>query len=168
MTIAGLPKRRRWVPDSLPTMAVRWQQRTTMARTAIAIPITDFAVRRSRIHGRGLFTVTAIARRRKLGELSGELRRLPAARQDHQRRVVIQLVELSRRWALDCSSGNRFRYLNHSCQANCYLRLVRRRVEVYSRGPIPAGSELTADYGATMHRGGMSCRCGVPGCRSSI
>jgi SET domain-containing protein len=131
-------------------------------------PAALYAVGRSRIHGRGLFAVAAIARRRKLGELSGELRRLPAARQDHQRRTVIQLVELSRRWALDCSAGNRFRYLNHSCRANCYLRIVGRRVEVYSRGRIPAGAELTADYGQTMHRGGMSCRCGVPGCRSSI
>jgi len=139
-----------------------------MVRSAAAIPATAFAVRRSRIHGRGLFAVTAITSRRKLGELSGELRRLPAARQDHQRRVVIQLVELSRRWALDCSAGNRFRYLNHSCRANCYLRIVRRRVEVYSRGGIPAGAELTADYGQTMHRGGMSCQCGVAGCRASI
>ncbi len=143
-----------------------------MARPAAAVPSAApgarYAVRRSRIHGRGLFAVAAIPCRRKLGELSGELRRLPAARQDHQRRTVIQLVELSRRWALDCSAGNRFRYLNHSCRANCYLRIVRRRVEIYSRGRIPAGSELTADYGQTMHRGGMNCRCGVAGCRSSI
>jgi SET domain-containing protein len=143
-----------------------------MARTAAALPAAApaalFAVARSRIHGRGLFALCAITRRRKLGELSGVLRRLPAARQEHQRRSVIQLVELSRRWALDCSAGNRFRYLNHSCRANCYLRIVRRRVEVYSRGRIAAGTELTADYGQTQHRGGMSCRCGVAGCRSSI
>lgn len=125
-------------------------------------------VGRSRIHGRGLFTTRPITRRRKLGELTGELRRLPAARHDHQRREVIQLVELSRRWALDCTAGNDFRHLNHSCQANCYLRVYRRRVEVYSRGPIAAGSELTVDYGETQHRGGMTCRCGLPGCRSLV
>lgn len=125
-------------------------------------------VRRSRIHGLGLFTGEAVGRRRKLGELSGTLRRLPLARQEHQRRAVIQLVEFSRRWALDLTDGNAFRHLNHSCQANCYLRVVTRRVEVYSRGPIPAGSELTVDYGETMHRGGMACACGAPGCRSRI
>jgi SET domain-containing protein len=125
-------------------------------------------VGQSRIHSRGLYSTRAIARRCKLGELTGELRRLPAARQDHQRREVMQLVEFSRRRALDCSRGNAFRHLNHCCQANCYLRVFRRRVEVYSRGPIPAGSELTVDYGETMHRGGMVCRCGAAGCRSRI
>jgi SET domain-containing protein len=69
---------------------------------------------------------------------------------------------------LDCTQGNHFRHLNHSCRSNCYLRVIRRRVEVYSRGPIPAGTELTVDYGQTMHRGGMRCGCGVPGCRSQI
>lgn len=125
-------------------------------------------VRRSHIHGRGLYTTTGIVRRCKLGELTGALRQLPAARQEHQRRAVMQLVEFSRRWALDCTHGNAFRHLNHSCQANCYLRRFHRRVEVYSRGPIPAGSELTVDYGETMHRGGMTCRCGAAGCRSNI
>lgn len=80
----------------------------------------------------------------------------------------MQLVEFSRRWALDLTSGNAFRHLNHSCQSNCYLRVFRRRVEVYSRGPIPAGEELTVDYGETMHRGGMTCRCGAARCRSKI
>ena len=130
--------------------------------------LADCRVGPSRIHGLGLFTGSAIGGRRKLGELSGALRRLPLARQEHQRRAVIQLVEFSRRWALDLTDGNAFRHLNHSCQANCYLRVIDRRVEVYSRAMIPAGAELTVDYGETMHRGGMACVCGAPGCRSRI
>jgi SET domain-containing protein len=104
----------------------------------------------------------------KLGELSGILRPRVAANRDQQRRGVIKLVELDDRVALDCTNGNHFSQLNHSCQANCYLRIIRRRVEVYSRGAIRAGAELTVDYGETMHPGGMGCRCGVPGCRSRI
>jgi uncharacterized protein len=129
---------------------------------------TDFAVRPSRIHGLGLFAVTRIPRRMKLGELSGRLRPIDVANHDHQRRQVIKLVELDQRWALDCTDGNHFSQLNHSCQANCYLRIIGHRVEVYSRGAIRTGSELTVDYGETMHPGGMGCRCGVPGCRSRI
>lgn len=128
----------------------------------------DCRIRRSRIHGAGVFLLGPVAGRRKLGEVTGVLRRLPGARRAQQRRAVMQLVEVSRRWALDCTRGNLFRHLNHSCQANCYLRVVRRRVEVYSRGAIANGSELTVDYGETMHRGGMACRCGAPGCRSRI
>jgi len=123
---------------------------------------------RSRIHGRGVFVRRPITRRCKLGELSGELRRLPQARQEHVARGVIMLVELSRRWGLDLTQGNAFRHLNHSCSPNCYLRTIGRRVEVYSLGPIRAGSELTVDYGETQHRGGMACVCGAPGCRSRI
>jgi SET domain-containing protein len=143
-------------------------RRTRPPGPAAAEFLADCRVRRSRIHGLGLFTCRAIGRRRKLGELSGELRRLPLARQQHQQREVIQLVEFSRRWALDLTRGNAFRHLNHSCQANCYLRVIRRRIEVYSRGAIPAGAELTVDYGETMHRGGMACMCGLPGCRARI
>ncbi len=126
------------------------------------------AVRTSPIHGRGLFAASRVPRRMKLGELSGVLRRLPLIRQTMQRRAVIHLVELSRRWALDCSRGNVFRHLNHCCAANCYLRIVARRVEVYSRRSIPAGRELTVDYGDTQHPGGMPCRCGARSCRARL
>ena len=48
------------------------------------------------------------------------------------------------------------------------MRIHRGRVEVYSRGPIAAGAELTVDYGATPHAGGMACRCGSPGCKGLL
>jgi hypothetical protein len=134
----------------------------------IGVRVPGLRIGRSRIHGRGLFTTIAIPGRRKLGELTGKLRRLPGARRDHQGRAVIQLVELSRRWALDCTHGNCFRVLNHCCRANCYLRVFRRRVEIYSRGAIAAGCELTVDYRSTQHRGGMACRCGQSGCRGRL
>ncbi len=127
-----------------------------------------FIIRPSPIHGQGLFTTKRIPRRMKLGELSGVLRPRRESVKAQQKREVMQIVEISQRWALDCTTGNDFRVLNHSCQANCYLRLANRRVEIYSRGPINAGKELTVDYRETMHPGGMGCRCGVPGCRSRL
>ncbi len=132
------------------------------------VPAPRLAVDSSPIHGQGLFTVDGISRRMKLGELSGTLVPVSKARQAQQRCEVIMLVELSRRLALDCSQGNDFRHLNHACTANCYLRIHRRTVEIYSRGPIAAGSELTVDYGATQHPGGMRCRCGAPDCRDRL
>jgi len=125
-------------------------------------------VRRSRIHGRGLFAATALPGRRKLGEVGGRLVRLPQARTRVERSPEIYLVEVSRRYALDCSSGNEFRHLNHSCEPNCYLRVYRRRVEVYTLRRIRAGTELTLDYSVTPHRGGMACRCGSVRCRKRL
>jgi SET domain-containing protein len=127
-----------------------------------------FRVAASGIHGLGLYAARAIPRRMKLGELSGELVRLPEGRVAHLARGVVFLVEFTRRVGLDCTRGNAFRHLNHSCAPNCWLRVVGRRVEVYSRGPLPAGSELTVDYGRTQHRGGMACGCGAARCRGRI
>ena len=155
-------------PSRPASAARRRQRRQAAAGVADAAPVAGLSLRPSRIHGTGVFTIQAIARRQKLGILTGTVLRLPAARRDHQRRAVIQLVELSRRWALDCTRGNAFRHLNHHCQPNCYLRIIRRTVEVYSRAAIADGSELTVNYGETQHHGGMACRCGAPRCRSSI
>lgn len=104
----------------------------------------------------------------KLGEVGGILVRVAEARRAMRGRETIHLVEFDRQWALDCTHGNEFSHLNHSCRANCYLRLFRLRVEVYSRGRIAVGSELTVDYGETQHRGGMPCACGAPSCRGRV
>lgn len=129
----------------------------------------ELAVRRSGIQGRGIFAVRELPGRRKLGEVTGKRVLLPEARRAVARQPRIYLVELTRRYALDCSTGNDFRHLNHSCQPNCYMRIHHGRVEVYSRSrPISGGTELTVDYGATPHEGGMSCRCGAPKCKGVL
>jgi len=122
----------------------------------------------SPIHGRGLFAQIDLPARRKLGELSGRLIRLPQARKAVAQLPVIYLVEVSRRYALDCQDGNAFKHLNHSCEPNCYLRIYRRVVEVYTLRKITRGTELTIDYGLTPHAQGMQCHCGKPNCRRSI
>jgi SET domain-containing protein len=126
------------------------------------------AVRSSPINGRGLFAKAALPARRKLGELSGRMVKLPQAWRDAEGNAKIYLVQVADHWALDCSEGNAFRLVNHSCDANCYLRVFNRRVEVYTRRPIAAGQELTVDYVETPHRKGMQCRCGAANCRGVL
>ena len=126
------------------------------------------AVRRSRINGRGLFAQGDLPGRRKLGEVEGEPVRLPQAWKTVEGRDKIYLIQLTSRTGLDCSGDRRFAFLNHSCAANCYMRIHNRRVEIYTRRPIPAGTELTVDYGATPHQDGMRCRCGAPGCKGRL
>jgi uncharacterized protein len=127
-----------------------------------------FEVRASKIHRRGLFAAARLPARKKLGEITGELVKLPEARNEIESQPRIYFVELSRRYALDCSKGNQFKYLNHCCQPNCYLRVYRRRVEVYTLRTILEGRELTVDYGRTPHKGGMSCHCGAPNCKEVL
>jgi SET domain-containing protein len=122
------------------------------------------SVRTSRINGLGVFAIRALPPRRKLGEISGTLVKLPFARRVVERHPKIYLVELSSRVALDCSQGNGFTHLNHSCRPNCYLRVYLNRIEVYTLRKIPPGSELTVNYGVTPHVGGMACSCGSARC----
>jgi SET domain-containing protein len=127
-----------------------------------------FVVRRSGIHGRGVFTLGSLIGRRKIGEIAGQLVRLPEARRRVEGQARIYLIELTRRYALDCSRSNAFKHLNHSCQPNCYLRIYRKRVEVYTLRTVAAGQELTVDYGITPHRGGMACGCGATNCKRRL
>jgi len=122
----------------------------------------------SKINGQGVFAALALPGRRKLGELTGQRVRLPQAWRLVERRAKIFMVELTPRAALDCTHGNALKHLNHSCAPNCYLRIARGKVEVYALHDLPAGTELTVDYGVTPHRGGMVCACGAPGCRGVL
>lgn len=127
-----------------------------------------FAIAKSNIHGVGVFTLARLPKRKKIGELTGKLVRLPDARKKVQHRRRIFLVEINGRWALDCSTGSRLGHVNHNCMPNCYLRIAGKRVEMYTLREIPANSELTIDYGETPHAGGMHCICGAKNCKGRL
>jgi hypothetical protein len=118
----------------------------------------------SHIHELGLFAGCDLPGRRKIGEIHGPLVSTKKSRVKVAKQRKIYLIELDCRRALDCSQSLPFRFLNHSCRPNCYLRIRGLTVEVYTRRIIPAGTELTLNYHETPHEGGMRCRCGEPGC----
>jgi len=125
-------------------------------------------VARSRITGMGLFAGTRIRARAKIGEFEGEVIGLREARRRAKGRSIVAIVELERH-ALDATdTGRGFRYINHSCAPNTYIRCTPVRAEFYALRDIRAGEELTADYGETQHNGQLKCRCGAKGCRGAI
>ena len=128
----------------------------------------QFAVRKSRINGRGLHTLSKLPARRKIGEITGTRVSNRIAWKRVAKQEKIFLVALDDRFSLDISEANSFKDMNHSCGPNCYLRIINDRIEVYTLREIPAGSELTVDYVETPHPHGMPCRCGAPGCRGMI
>lgn len=129
----------------------------------------NFEVRRSRIHGRGVFALSRVPRRRKLGELGGELISEREARRRARRTHCIAIVEFGDGTALDASRGGTpLRHVNHSCSPNTFMRLFRHHVEFYALRDIAPGEELTCDYGETHHDGTLPCRCGSARCRGSI
>lgn len=128
-----------------------------------------FKVGRSHIQGRGLFALTNLPARRKLGELGGERITQREARRRARGASCVMIVEFGDGMALDASRlGGPFSYVNHSCEPNVYMRLYRGHVEFYSLRPIEAGEELTCDYGETHHDGRLPCRCGSAKCRGRL
>jgi hypothetical protein len=125
-------------------------------------------VRPSGITGLGLFAGTRIRARQKIGEFEGEVIGLREARRRARGRRIVAIVELERH-ALDATdTGRGFRYINHSCAPNTYIRCTPERAEFYALRDIASGTELTADYGETQHNGKLRCRCGAANCRGAI
>lgn len=127
-----------------------------------------FTVGRSSLVGKGLFAGTAIPARAKIGEFEGEPIGLREARRRASGRRIVAIVELERH-AIDATrTGRGFRYINHSCDPNTFMRCTPGRAEFYARRAIRRGEELTVDYGVSHHDGKLRCRCGARNCRGFI
>ena len=125
-------------------------------------------VGRSSITGRGLFAGTRIVKRAKIGEFEGEKIGLREARRRAGARTIIAIVELESH-ALDATRSPRgFRFINHSCAPNTFMRCTASRAEFYALRNIAPGTELTVDYGRSHHDGTLPCRCGAKRCRKFI
>jgi uncharacterized protein len=130
------------------------------------------AVKASKIAGQGAYALQNIPARKKLGNMSGEIISFREARRrvKQQPGAALLMVEFDNEpIALDASvNRNELSYINHSCEANTYLRRAYGKVEFYSKRAIKKGEELTADYGETHHDGKLPCRCGAKNCRGFI
>ena len=125
-------------------------------------------VARSGITGKGLFAGSRIGARAKVGEFEGEVIGLRESRRRARGRSIVAIVELERH-ALDATASPRgFRFINHSCAPNTYIRCTPTRAEFYALRAIGKGEELTCDYVDSHHNGKLPCRCGAKGCRGYI
>ena len=103
-----------------------------------------------------------------MGEFGGERIGLREARRRAKGRDIVAIVELDR-FAYDASVGdNAFRWINHSCAPNTFIRCTPARAEFYALRAIGKGEELTADYVDSHHNGKLECRCGARKCRGYI
>ncbi|MBL0141629.1 MAG: SET domain-containing protein [Betaproteobacteria bacterium] len=140
-----------------------------MKRVVFSSPIQDaLIVGPSPITGRGLFAGGFIPKRAKIGEFEGEVVSIAEARRRAAKLKIVAIVELERK-AID-GRGLRtgFRFINHSCEPNTFMRRTKDRAEFYARRDIRKGEELTVDYEDSHHEGRLRCRCGAPGCRGWI
>ncbi len=139
------------------------------------IPTPDYRIiyplriSNSRIAGKGAFSIQTIPARRKIGDLGGVIITMREARKLIRNKKVINLVELDDDLALNASANpNDIRFINHSCNPNTYMRVLKDRVEFYALRTIRKGEELSCDYGETHHEGTLPCGCGATNCRGYI
>src|SRR6187455_3450976 len=111
-------------------------------------------VRRSPIHGRGVFAARAIAAGERVIEYRGA--RIPrSAALARETPGHTFLFTVNEHWAIDGDErGNSARWINHGCAPNCVATVYvdidgderRDRVFIEALRAIRAGEELTFDY----------------------
>lgn len=79
--------------------------------------------------------------------------------------IIFQVIDATQ-------MGNLARFINHSCQPNCYAKIVvvdgEKRIVIYSKLAISKGDEITYDYKFPIEEDKIDCLCGAPGCRGSL
>jgi len=137
-------------------------------------------VRRSRLHGRGVFARRRIRKGTRIIEYLGDRVSHREADRRYEHRPVTDnhtfLFIVDRAVVIDAgSAGNHARYINHSCDPNCESVIEDRRVFIEAIRSIEAGEELTYDYQIGRDRDDppnvdqiFACRCGARGCRGSM
>lgn len=60
---------------------------------------------------------------------------------------------------------NLARFINHSCEPNCYVDVIKKRIWIIALRDIAEDEELTYDYGFEVeHWKEHACRCGSDSC----
>ena len=126
-----------------------------------------FEVRPGGVHGEGTFALVDLRAECVLGEVRGQLIYDPdydshtCASVDDERQIKIEPDD----------SGVPVHRMNHSCDANCYLKSDETdslRLLCVTQEPVRAGEELTIDYQwPAFVKGQMAprCQCGASSCR---
>ncbi|HDR9017871.1 SET domain-containing protein-lysine N-methyltransferase [Burkholderia multivorans] len=136
-------------------------------------------VRRSPVHGRGVFALRALEAGERLLEYKGEVIDWRVAIRQHRKGGAsghTYFFGLSDGRVIDGGRrGNSARWLNHSCIANCEAVENGDRVFIHASVAIAPGEELFLDYQLTVEdladeeaRLSYVCRCGARGCRGTM
>lgn len=142
--------------------------------------IRRIAVRRSPIHGRGVFALRRLHAEELLVEYAGErvdwtiaASRPPA---DPDNPDLTYFFDIGDGTVIDgAAGGNSSRWINHSCGPNCEAVDYGGRIFICALRAIGEGEELSIDYGLMVDgrvtralRERFACRCGAPNCRGTL
>ena len=137
-------------------------------------------VRRSEIHGRGVYATRRIRKGTRIVEYAGDRishdeadARYDAKDEDDGHTFLFVVDD---EVCIDAGvGGNAARFINHKCDANCETIIENRRVYIEAVRTIEPGEELGYDYQLTWESTDdpeelklYACRCGSPNCRGTM
>ncbi len=139
----------------------------------------NLRVKKSGKHGRGVYAMAPIPKGVKVIEYLGKLVSVKDSDDIAEKQMQragksgtghVYLFTLNRKHDIDGNVPcNRARLINHSCDPNCEVQIIKGRIWILSRRPIGAGEELTYDYGFNMDSWqDHVCRCGTKKCLGYI
>jgi SET domain-containing protein len=137
-------------------------------------------VRRSRVHGQGVFARRRIRKGTRLIEYLGDRVSHKEADRRYETKDTADnhtfLFIVDRGVVIDAShNGNDARFINHGCDPNCESVIEDRRVFIEALRTIQPGEELCYDYQIGRDKDDppdvdeiFACRCGADECRGSM
>lgn len=147
----------------------------------------NILVRRSPIHGNGVFAARDLPKGQVVIEYRGKLVTHDEADALYDGSVETGhtfLFTLNEQHIVDANrEGNAARWINHSCAPNCEAVIIERgrgsqrreRIFIETRRAVRAGEELTYDYGIKLdipHTARLkklwACRCGKKSCTGTM
>ncbi|XP_060537335.1 histone-lysine N-methyltransferase trithorax [Cylas formicarius] len=134
-------------------------------------------VYRSNIHGRGLFCLRDIEPGEMVIEYAGEVIRsvLTDKREKlyNSKGIGCYMFRVDDNFVVDATmKGNAARFINHSCDPNCYSKVVEilghKHIVIFALRRILSGEELTYDYKFPFEEDKIPCTCGAKRCRQFL
>lgn len=130
-------------------------------------------------HGRGVYATRDIPRNAKVIEYVGKLVSVKDSDDiaDKQMKRAgksgtghVYLFTLNKRFDIDGNvPWNKARLINHSCDPNCEVQIIKGRIWVLTKRPVAANEELSYDYGFNMDSWrDHICLCGTAKCLGYI
>ena len=137
-------------------------------------------VRRSGVHGRGVFAVGPLAEGERIVEYKGERISDDEAAERHPADPTAPhhtfYFSLEGGGVIDARfGGNSARWINHSCAPNCEANEIKGRVYIHALRDLAPGEELFYDYHLVLDeritpklKRDYLCLCGAATCRGTM
>ena len=165
-----------------------YPKKLTARETPAAKPSTAAAkrrgariqVRRSGIHGKGVFALAPIAEGERILEYTGSVitwkqaKKLPPHNPDDPNHTFFFHID-DKHVINGLDGGNAAKWINHACRPNCEADEVDDRIFITALRDIEPGEELNYDYGLILDgkhtkkvKKEFACHCGARKCRGTM